>query len=206
MSITTEIVTTSINKDLAEQLRKLFVNTFLQLSIYKDKEKLLHDAINEEIESFNKSTGSRQLVIAKDNSQIIGLIFMDLLEDGSLYLAQGAISKSYQRHGVAKEMLKTFLSLHFNITGAFVLTRENNVSAVELYDKKGFTRNLKIYEEHPFLKKKGYSYPPFLAFEISVPEIKRHFPKIGFKFGGNEKGSDVAQTNKQDFTPIKSNL
>jgi hypothetical protein len=80
MPITTEIVTL-IDKSLAEELSKLYVQTFTQLPIYADRHQLCLNAITKEIELFNKSNGSRHAVIAKDNSQVIGLIFIDLLKD-----------------------------------------------------------------------------------------------------------------------------
>ena len=112
MPITTEIFT-SIDPSLAEELSKLFVQTFTQLPVYAGRNQLCFDAITKEIQLFHKSDSTRYAVIAKDNGKVIGLIFIDLLKDGIIYLAQGAISKSYQGQGVAKEILKAFLTLHF---------------------------------------------------------------------------------------------
>src|SRR5579883_2747371 len=134
MPITTEIVT-SIDENLGEELRKLYVKALTQLPLYAWREQLVLEATFKEIQVFNEQDQGRHAVIAKDNGQIVGLIFIDLLKDGVLQLTPGAISKSHRGQSVAKEMLKTFLTLHFNIAGAFVLTREGNHAAVQFCEK-----------------------------------------------------------------------
>jgi ribosomal protein S18 acetylase RimI-like enzyme len=201
--ITTEIVT-SINQGLAEELSKLYVQTFTQLPVYAGRNQLCLDAITKEIQLFNKSDNSRHAIIAKDNGQVIGLIFIDLLKDKIMYLAQGVISKSYQGQGVAKEMLKAFLTLHSYVTGAIVLTREGNDAAVRLYEEIG-AKNLEIYTQHPFLKARGYQYPPFIPFKIPLSSIKKHYPEIRFKFSETNDAGKTSSREKYP-TPIRSNL
>lgn len=198
MLVTTEIIT-SIDQSLAKELTKLFVTTFMQLPIYAGREQLVFDAITKEIKSFNKPDNSRYAIIAKDNGQIVGLIFIDLLKNGVLYLAHGAISQPYQQQGVAKKMLEAFLTRYSNITGAFTLTREGNSAAVKLYEKKGFIKDMEIYTQYPFLEALGYHYPPFLPYKITPPSIKKIYPGIKFNFSGtNGVNTGVNEEKKND--------
>lgn len=196
MPITIEIVT-SIDENLAEKLRGLYIQKFKQLPLYGWHEQLVLEATFKEIQFFNEPDGGRHAVIAKDNGQIVGLILIDLPKDkdGILHLTQGAILKSHQGQGVVKEMLKTFLTLHFKIAGAFTLTSKDHHAAAQFCEKNGATKNLKIYSR----------FQPFDLFEISPPLVKKHYPGIRFKFSGM---NDVAITanEERNLTPIRSCL
>lgn len=197
--------------ETAKQIMEIFVTAFLALPIYKKDGEILKKAIVERIDLLNKSASSQQAVIAKENSVVIGIIFVER-KVNSLYLVSGAVSPSYQKKGLAKKMLEAVLAHHKDITEVFLLTREDNINAITLYEHAGFTKNFTIYQDYPFLSERGYKYPPYLPFKIGIKEIQDRYPGLLLfnnklepkEFSQEEKGS-MNKTIKED-SPLRAKL
>lgn len=180
-------------KETRKQVMEIFVKAFLALPIYKRDGDILKKAISERIDLLNKSTGSHQAILARENGIVVGIIFSEK-EGHNLYLATGTVLPQHQKKGLAKKMLGSLLAHNKDIKEIFLVTREDNIDAVKLYEYI-FTKDFTIYQKYPFLSKRGYKYPPYIPFKIDINKIQEHYPGLSFF---NTKSSLKQTTQKKE--------
>ncbi len=117
--------------ELAYQSAKLFS--------WKNKNKKLNDYFFE--------NDNNILIVAKDKEKVVGSVYGYALErydtnKKQLFIYSIDVLADYRRQGIAKLLIKEFIKdiNDGNYHNAFVITNEDNISAMRLYESSGGIR------------------------------------------------------------------
>jgi ribosomal protein S18 acetylase RimI-like enzyme len=118
----------------------------------------LGDAFDGFYTTFEKGESDLYWLVAKENKEVTGFLVINLDKlPEEIYLAQMAIDPSYQRLGIATNLVKCLLDQFPEAKRLVVITRIANEEAKNFYQAMGFVKSDYMHE--------GYSREFFTGFE-----------------------------------------
>ena len=145
----------------------------------KKKEWLLATAIHEFDQYIvNPKNGYQGIVGLIKDKPIGAVLYRELIDEKTVYLAQGFVVPEQQKNGIGTQLLAQLIkNLSCNFERFEALTRTQNSAAIGLYQKLGFT-----HEITTLAIKYGYDPSKYNGFylNISQPNSNPTFKKLIF--------------------------
>lgn len=126
-----------------------------------DKLLFLLEAFADVYDDFRQQ--KQKIIVAKKEGEVLGFIGFEYNDiSHQVYISQLAVHPDYWKQGIGRELVFYSLQLYEQMEGLSVICRKINTTAIQFYEKLGFTKSTYMHS--------GYSPEKYCGFDWKKPK------------------------------------